>query len=243
MAISPAEIRNWTIYKITSPTGRLYIGVTSNYKNRIRTYHGGWKQSQPLIMRSLSKYGATNHSFEIVDTFMSDLAYALGKEMFFIRSYMSNRHKWPEQNGMNLTDGGQGTLGWKMSEKQKKQNSDRVKGFKHTEEAKKKISEASKGNKHGIGHKWTEEKRVSMIGLMKGNKYGKGPNENNKIALRESAKKRRKPVNQYDLYGNLVAKYNSVQDAAIGSKVSISAIKAILCGQYNKMKGFTFKYK
>ena len=44
-----------------------------------------------------------------------------GKEMFWIRSYMSNKNKYPEQNGLNLTDGGEGRINAKMSEDQWKE--------------------------------------------------------------------------------------------------------------------------
>ena len=36
--------------------------------------------------------------------------YANGKEIFWIRSYMSNYSKWPEMRGLNLTDGGKERL-------------------------------------------------------------------------------------------------------------------------------------
>lgn len=236
------DIRDWTIYKIISPNNRVYIGVTSDFKKRSMAYRGGWAKTQPLIIRSLKKYGFDNHSVSIIETFTSNISYALGKEIFWIKSCMSNYSKYPKQRGLNLTDGGQGTVGYKMSQEQKERISKRKTGFKHTDEAKKKIGEASIGNKFGVGHKWTENKMAQMKKLMIGNKNGKGPSQNNKIAIKEAQKKRRKQVFQYDLSGNLVSRYLCVQDAAIGSNVSVHSIKAVLCGQFNKMKGFIFKY-
>lgn len=116
---------NWTIYKIENPKGKIYIGVTSNFRKRLNYYtnHKGINR-QRRLSASLVKYGCEEHKFSILEEFVSDSDYALGKEMFWIRNYMSNYCKWPEFNGLNLTDGGQGTIGYKMSDEHKKRLSE-----------------------------------------------------------------------------------------------------------------------
>ncbi len=107
-------VRHWVVYKITNPSGRYYIGLTTNFKRRMRNYNNQPCKSQKVIKRSLDKYGFKNHKVEILDEFDSDKNYAFGKEMFYIRSYMSNASKYKDCNGymgMNLTNGGEGTLG------------------------------------------------------------------------------------------------------------------------------------
>lgn len=58
------------IYKITSPSGKVYIGQTRNIKERKYRYSRIEKSidcnKQRLICRSIKKYGFINHSFEII---------------------------------------------------------------------------------------------------------------------------------------------------------------------------------
>jgi len=119
VAINKNDIRNWVIYKVTSPSGRIYIGKTSNYRLRLNQYRKGDNSKQRVLGNSIKKYGFNNHIFEIIDSFESDLGYVNGKEMFWIRSYMANVNKWPKFNGMNLTDGGEGQLGRPHTEETK----------------------------------------------------------------------------------------------------------------------------
>jgi group I intron endonuclease len=55
------------IYKITSPTGRVYIGQTVNYKDRICRYRIGQFKKQKRLYLSVKKHGIENHSFEILE--------------------------------------------------------------------------------------------------------------------------------------------------------------------------------
>jgi group I intron endonuclease len=55
------------IYKITSPTNRIYIGSSNNIANRISSYKNLKCKSQTKLYRSLKKYGFTNHLFEIIE--------------------------------------------------------------------------------------------------------------------------------------------------------------------------------
>lgn len=55
------------IYKITSPTGKVYIGQSVNLKKRINQYKNLNCKRQPLIYRSLLKYGVDAHTFEIIE--------------------------------------------------------------------------------------------------------------------------------------------------------------------------------
>lgn len=56
------------IYKITSPTGRVYIGQSKDIKNRWASYNrkNGAKR-QKVLERSFIKHGAQNHTFEVVE--------------------------------------------------------------------------------------------------------------------------------------------------------------------------------
>jgi group I intron endonuclease len=53
------------IYKITSPTGRIYIGQSVDIENRFRSYKRLDCKGQKKLYRSLCKYGVNSHIFEI----------------------------------------------------------------------------------------------------------------------------------------------------------------------------------
>ena len=57
------------IYKITNPSGKIYIGQTVNIEKRFKEYkniHVTIRQ-QIKIYNSLKKYGSENHIFEIIE--------------------------------------------------------------------------------------------------------------------------------------------------------------------------------
>ncbi len=106
-------MKKFTIYKITNLQGCVYIGKTTDIVRRLRSHRNkNHYKNSPLTM-SVKEDGWNSHSVEVLEEFMSDECYADGKEIFWIRSYMSNRNKWPEHNGLNLTNGGSGCNGHK----------------------------------------------------------------------------------------------------------------------------------
>jgi len=124
---SEEKIYYWTIYKIVNPKGRIYVGMTNNYKKRMGDYRNLNCRNQKLLFKSLNKYGLDNHIVSVIEEFRSTVSYCNGKEMFWIRTNMCNINKFPEQNGLNLTDGGCGRVGCKHSEETKRKLSEYVK--------------------------------------------------------------------------------------------------------------------
>lgn len=153
--------------------------------------------------------GLNAHNFTVIDSFEGNTSYALGKEMFWIRTYMSNRSKFPEINGLNITDGGEGSLGAKRTIEQKKAQSIRTKGkkinrtfteedkqklrehnskYRHTDEAKKRIGEAAKGNTYCKGKKMHPNTQEALLKAVIGNKFnlGKKQSQQHKDRIREA---------------------------------------------------------
>lgn len=54
------------IYKITSPTFKIYIGQSVDIKERFRKYKYITCKGQHRLINSLKKYGSNNHKFEIL---------------------------------------------------------------------------------------------------------------------------------------------------------------------------------
>lgn len=96
-----------TIYKITSPTNRIYIGQTLNLKIRIRDYKRNSCKLQTKLYNSLNKYGFNNHQFEILEEV--DKNKGDEREIYWIDYYKSFNTK----KGMNMTSGGKRAPGIK----------------------------------------------------------------------------------------------------------------------------------
>lgn len=60
------EYRKAFIYKITNPSGKIYIGSTVDLKDRIYRYKTARVGRQLKIKHSIIKYGWDNHEFEII---------------------------------------------------------------------------------------------------------------------------------------------------------------------------------
>lgn len=97
------------IYKITSPSGKIYIGQSWNVKKRLKDYKTlSVSKKQRLLNRSFVKYGYENHKFQIIKVFeygccQKDLD---RHEIFYIYKYRSLCFKL-----LNLTVGGKGGKG------------------------------------------------------------------------------------------------------------------------------------
>lgn len=58
--------KKYSIYKLTSPNNKVYIGVTSNIEKRFQCYSRNYCKLQPLIYKSLLKYKWENFNKEIL---------------------------------------------------------------------------------------------------------------------------------------------------------------------------------
>ena len=58
---------NSGIYKITSPSGKIYIGETINFEKRFNRYKSLQCKKQIKLYNSFIKYGIDNHNFEILE--------------------------------------------------------------------------------------------------------------------------------------------------------------------------------
>jgi group I intron endonuclease len=55
------------IYKITSPSNKIYIGQSTNIEQRWKWYNRLYCKNQTKLYYSLKKYGPENHIFEIIE--------------------------------------------------------------------------------------------------------------------------------------------------------------------------------
>jgi len=252
------EIRNWTIYKLVSPSGRIYVGKTVNFKSRLSNYRTLNCKSQPLLFKSLMKYGYINHTIEIIEQFKGGNTIANSKEMFWIRTNMSNKNKYPKQRGMNLTDGGEGQLGVKIGVKTRKKQSEAKIGKPTWNKGKKGLQIAwNKGKKGGTSwnkgknnsHLSDEEKKEKFGKQNVGGTWNRGRKHTKEyreaIIKRQTGKplvKKWKPVIQYSLAGEFIKTHPSVQTVIEELKLSSCTVHNILSGRTKKPQLFKFKY-
>lgn len=241
MSVIQPEIRNWTIYRITNPQGRIYIGKTVNFKKRMNSYsgsHTGAKR-QPILLKSLIKYGFINHKIDVLDTFIGSCDFASGKEIFWIRSFMSNIKKWKDGNGMNLTEGGDGALGREVSEETKERIREKNKGMIVSEERRRIASETHKGKQHRLG------KKVSVESLKKWEKIkGRKLNpERVSIRTKKLIDVIGRPIIQSLSNGEFVAEYATATELIKTTGLSKTQFYKYLRGERGALNGFIFKYK
>jgi len=136
------------IYKITSPSGKIYVGQTKNLKKRLKDYKWRNNKRKNLINSSIKKYGWDAHKFEIIDEV--DNSILSEREIFWIKEL--NSFYLDNELGLNMTRGGEGgQISWmhdlerrrKMSEARRGVNGTFY-GKKHTEECKAYLGKVAK---------------------------------------------------------------------------------------------------
>lgn len=163
-----------SIYKITSPSDKVYIGQSNNTKKRFWTYKNIICSEQVKLFHSLKKYGPNNHIFEIIHELPHDVSQEVINtyEQIYMDLYRDagvvllnireggSRGKLGEETLIKMRAA---NIGKKKSDSMKLKTSQRMIGKriaignKHTDEWKKKSSIRHKGKKHALGKKHTPE--------------------------------------------------------------------------------------
>ena len=118
------------IYKITSPSGKVYIGQSIDVNSRIKRYKYLRCKGQIKLYNSLKKYGYENHKFDIIEECSNEGLYI--REIYWIEQYNSI------QKGLNLRMGGEG----------KKHNNIK---YTHSKEFLQELNKRLKNNKYNFG--------------------------------------------------------------------------------------------
>ena len=146
------------IYKITSPSGKIYIGQSVDIKTRFRKYKYLNCKRQTYLYNSFQKYGVENHTFEIIEECTLE---QLNEREIYWGTYYNVLNK----NGLNLR---LGDANGKCSEETKQKIGKGNKNKIMSEEAKNNISKALKGRKitwdtpGPKGYKHSEESKEKM---------------------------------------------------------------------------------
>lgn len=164
------------IYKITSPSGRVYIGQSRHVRARRRYYASGKCKAQPKIHRSLLKYGWASHVFKVIHELPHDVDKSVLDlyEQLYMDAYRDAGAKL-----LNLREGGSaGTHSEESNQKNRlshRTTSEEViakiraanLGKKHTQDSKDRIGRSSSERPR------TPEWRTNIAKAHRGKKRGK----------------------------------------------------------------------
>lgn len=150
--MSMKELDKYIVYRHTSPSGKVYIGITK-HKNPTRRWERGLGYKSAGIFRyAISKYGWDNIKHEILLSGISE-SEAKYAEKYLIRWYKIHNLSY------NITDGGDGCVGREPWNK----------GVPCSEETKEKIGRANSGPNNYWWHRpVTEEHRRKISEAKKG---------------------------------------------------------------------------
>lgn len=165
----------------------------------------------------------------------------------------------------NMTNGGDGVWGLKMSEESKKKISEKKKGIKASPETRALLSKLRRGKKftQKKGRKMSEQCRIKHAIRMKGNKHGlghvKSEEVKSKISIASSSRKHSdeskikiglaglgrilygKGICSVYKDGVFIKKYRTVEQAGKSLRIFPQNINKVLTGQRHHAGGYTFK--
>jgi group I intron endonuclease len=171
------------IYKITSPSGKVYIGQSWNIIQRWKAYRSSQNNKQRLLYNSFDKYGKKAHFFEILHELPVDIKQSIFDEYEIL--YM-DFYKSAGIQLLNIREGGSRGLHNDVTKKLmgilksgKPSGIKPMLGRKHSDEAKARISKANSGKKHS-------EERKKQISIRH---KGKIVSEESKKRMSEAQRK------------------------------------------------------
>lgn len=192
------------IYKITNPKGKVYVGQSMNIGQREASYKGLHCSNQTRLFNSITKYGFSNHTFEVIEECtvhqlnirerywqdyynvlevglncrLTGLVDKSGLVSVETRERMSRA-----ATGKVLSKETKDKMSANMLGNKRAIGNSNTLGRTHTEEAKAKMSKAKKGIKRGPRSQEVTQK------ISKGN-LGKVVSEESKQRMSEAAKRR-----------------------------------------------------
>lgn len=215
------EERNYCVYKHTTPSGKVYIGITKQEPEK-RWGNGNNYCQNRYFHSAIKKYGWENIKHEILVSGLTR-SEAEAMEIAEIEKNKSSERKF----GYNLTKGGE-------------------KAGKYTEESKRKMSLAKVGKTPwNKGIPLTDEQRKKMSNSLKGRtspRKGCTATEETRKKLSESHKgkvsPRRKAVRDIES-GEI---FTSLHDAAEKTGACVQSISSVCRGKLTKTKGRRFEF-
>jgi group I intron endonuclease len=216
------------IYKITSPTNKIYIGQSIEIEKRWKAYFRLQCKGQIKLYNSFQKYGVDKHIFEVIEE-------CSGDELLERETYWKDYYKVLETPSLCCRIDGKG--GYDSDETKKR----KIKPKNLTIEQK--IIKNQKISDNTMGKKRSQETKDKL----------KGPKSNeHKQKIKESllgrkiswnVGKLKTPILQYNLNGEFIKEWSYIKEAAKYYNINSANIVANCKGRYKSTGGFIWKYK
>ena len=225
----------WCVYIHTNKENdKVYIGIAKGRPEKRWGKDGhGYMRTQPVFANAIKKYTWDGFRHEILATGLTQRE-AWEMEIKLIAQYKSNCRRYKQPSfGYNMTDGGDGSS-----------------GFKHTDETKQKLSEIrsnpsdetririSESAKERCTDEW--RKQTSMI--QSGSKRPQCSNPCSEDMRQKIKQRNSKSVYQKTLDGEIIRKFSSQSEAARVTGIHQSAIWNSCNHKVKSAGGYTWDY-
>lgn len=233
----------YTVYKHTTPSGKVYIGITKQ-KPEQRWNNGNGYKNNEHFHRAILKYGWENIEHEIICQAPMSAEQAGAVEKSLIELYDSTN---PDKGYSNSIGGEYGALGVHRSAEARRKMSESMKGANHpnygkhrSAETRRKLSESHKG-KH-LSHETRRKLSESLKGANNPN-YGKHLSDETRRKISESLKGNISPCRKQVMNIETGEKYASADDAAIAiGRKSADAVARVCRGERKTAGGYHWIY-
>ena len=239
----------YLVYKHTTPSGKVYIGITK------QTAEGRWKngfgyQSSPHFWSAIKKYGWNNIKHEILH---DDLTEEEACE--YEKRYISECRSTDRRYGYNQKTGGEtgvifnpevckkiserGKEFYRLHPEKREEISKRVTGFRHSEEAKEKMRIAKMGTHFTMTDEW--KKRIGNSNrerIMSDERLYEETSNRCRANGRNVARK----VEQMDMSGNVIATFENAHEAQRITGISNGNINRCCRGKAKTTGGYRWRF-
>jgi group I intron endonuclease len=231
------------IYKLVNPNGKIYVGQTTNFNSRLKSYYNNCEhiKEQRKLYYSFKKYGVENHKFIILE-------YCNISDLDKREYYWGNRLDVLGINGLVCRLGhGKG----KLSNETKKLISMALKGKKQSFETIEKRRQKLIGRE--VSQAERDNKRQGKLDFYKNNPLNwkdkiSESKQNSSYVFTDHHKSlisnsNKKPILQYDLSGNFIKEFSSSIDAMEETGIKNDNISHCLRNKSKSAGGFIWRYK
>lgn len=219
---SKIQENNWCLYKHTSPSNKVYIGITSQLPKVRWGKNGANYKTNKYFNNAITKYGWDKFKHEIIFSNLSEFD-AKELEIEYIAKFNSNNQKY----GYNLTIGGEGTKGYVYNSEQRKNRSIQLSGkgnpmYGNKMSLKQKKIISIKSTKYWSNSENRKHQSEAILGEKNGNSVG---------------------VKQYTKQGVFLKEYSSACEAEREIGISHSSIIANCRNKHFSAGGYIWRYK